>query len=161
MRSSHVSRAAAAVAALLTLVPLAAAQPPAKGFRAGAYAIDITPERFPVVVNGMFTERSANAAHDRLYARCLALDDGTTRLLITIVDSLMMPRELLDSTTRAVPGDGVAPIERMLRTLSAKNYAGTLSVELFLQRFQQGDPFETATEIKKKAEPVMRKAGVL
>ena len=72
-----------------------------------------------------------------------------------------MPRELLDSTTRAVPGDGVAPIERMLRTLSAKNYAGTLSVELFLQRFQQGDPFETATEIKRKAEAVMRKAGVL
>jgi 2-keto-myo-inositol isomerase len=72
-----------------------------------------------------------------------------------------MPRELLDSTTRAVPGDGVAPIERMLRTLSAKNYAGTLSVELFLQRFQQGDPFETASEIRRKAEAVMRKAGVL
>jgi len=72
-----------------------------------------------------------------------------------------MPRELLDSSTRAVPGDGVAPIDRMLRTLSAKNYAGTLSVELFLQRFQQGDPFETATEIKKKAEAVMRKAGVI
>jgi len=72
-----------------------------------------------------------------------------------------LPRELLDSTTRAVPGDGVAPIERMLRTLSAKNYAGTLSVELFLPRFQQGDPFETATEIRRKAETVMRKAGVL
>jgi len=71
-----------------------------------------------------------------------------------------MPRELLDSNTRAVPGDGVAPIDRMLRTISAKNYAGTLSVELFLQRFQQGDPFETATEIKRKAEAVMRKAGV-
>lgn len=72
-----------------------------------------------------------------------------------------LPRELLDSSTRAVPGDGVAPVEKMLRTLSQKNYAGTLSVELFLPRFQQGDPFEAATEIRKKAEPVMRKAGVL
>lgn len=72
-----------------------------------------------------------------------------------------MPRELLDSTTRAVPGDGIAPLDRMLRKLAEKNYTGTLSVELFLPRFQQGDPFEAATEIRKKAEPVMRKAGVL
>lgn len=72
-----------------------------------------------------------------------------------------MPRELLDSTTRAVPGDGVAPVEKILRTLVEKSYAGTLSVELFLPRFQQGDPFETATEIRKKSEPVMRRAGVL
>lgn len=72
-----------------------------------------------------------------------------------------MPRELLDSTTRAVPGDGIAPVERTLRKLAEKGYAGTLSVELFLPRFQQGDPFETATEIRKKCEPVMRKAGVL
>lgn len=72
-----------------------------------------------------------------------------------------LPRELLDSTTRAVPGDGVAPVEKILRKLAEKNYTGTLSVELFLPRFQQGDPFETATEIRKKSEPVMRKAGVL
>ena len=72
-----------------------------------------------------------------------------------------MPRELLDSTTRAVPGDGIAPVDRILKILAAKNYAGTLSVELFLPRFQQGDPFETATEIRRKAEAVMRRAGVL
>lgn len=72
-----------------------------------------------------------------------------------------LPRELLDSTTRAVPGDGIAPVEKILRKLAEKNYTGTLSVELFLPRFQQGDPFETATEIRKKSEPVMRKAGVL
>lgn len=72
-----------------------------------------------------------------------------------------MPRELLDSTTRAIPGDGGAPIDKMLRTLAAKGYTGTLSVELFLPRFQQGDPYDTATEIRQKSEPVMKKAGVL
>jgi hypothetical protein len=40
-------------------------------------------------------------------------------------------------------------------------HAGALSVELFLPRFQQGDPFEIAQEIRRKAEPVMRAAGVL
>jgi 2-keto-myo-inositol isomerase len=72
-----------------------------------------------------------------------------------------MPRELLDSTTRAIPGEGVAPVERILRKLAEKGYSGTLSVELFLPRFQQGDPYEVASEIRRKAEPVMRKAGVL
>ena len=72
-----------------------------------------------------------------------------------------MPRELLDNTTRLIPGDGIAPLNRMLRTLADKGYAGPLSVELFLPRFQQGDPYEIAREIRQKAEPVMRRARVM
>ena len=72
-----------------------------------------------------------------------------------------MPRELLDNTTRIIPGDGVAPLNRMLRTLADKGYSGPLSVELFLPRFQQGDPYEVAREIRQKAEAVMRRARVM
>jgi 4-hydroxyphenylpyruvate dioxygenase len=72
-----------------------------------------------------------------------------------------LPRELLGQTTRLIPGDGVAPVERMLRTLAEKEYAGPLSVELFLPQFQQGDPFEVASEIRRKSEAVMRQAEVL
>jgi sugar phosphate isomerase/epimerase len=71
------------------------------------------------------------------------------------------PRELLDNTTRLIPGDGVAPIDRMLRTLAGKGYNGPLSVELFLPRFQQGDPYEIGREIRQKCEAVMRRAQVL
>jgi sugar phosphate isomerase/epimerase len=72
-----------------------------------------------------------------------------------------MPRELLDNTTRIIPGDGVSPLIRILRTLADKGYAGPLSVELFLPKFQEGDPFEVAREIRQKAEPVMRQAHVM
>jgi sugar phosphate isomerase/epimerase len=72
-----------------------------------------------------------------------------------------MPRELLDNTTRIIPGDGVAPLNRMLRTLSDKGYSGPLSVELFLPKFQQGDPYEVAREIRTKCEVVMRRARVM
>ena len=72
-----------------------------------------------------------------------------------------MPRELLTSRTRFIPGDGISPLPRILRKLAEKEYAGSLSVELFLPRFQQGDPFEVAREIRQKAEAVMREAGVL
>jgi 2-keto-myo-inositol isomerase len=72
-----------------------------------------------------------------------------------------MPRELLDNTTRIVPGDGVSPLNAMLRKLADKGYAGPLSVELFLPQFQNGDPYEVAREIRRKCETVMSRAGVL
>ena len=72
-----------------------------------------------------------------------------------------MPRELLDLTTRLIPGDGVSPLTRILRKLADKGYAGPLSVELFLPKFQQADPFQVAGEIRPKAESVMRQARVL
>ena len=72
-----------------------------------------------------------------------------------------MPRELLDNTTRVIPGDGVTPLVSILRTLAENGYAGSLSVELFAPKFQQADPFELAREVRPKAEAVMRRAQVL
>lgn len=70
-----------------------------------------------------------------------------------------IPRELLDNSTREIPGDGVSPLPRILRKLSEKGYSGPLSVKLFNPRIQNGDPFEVARRIREKAEPVMRAAG--
>jgi len=72
-----------------------------------------------------------------------------------------IPRELLDGGTREIPGDGISPLSRILKKLSEKGYNGPLSVELFYPRFQNGDPFEVAREIRGKSEVVMRAAGVL
>jgi 2-keto-myo-inositol isomerase len=71
-----------------------------------------------------------------------------------------IPRELLDSTTREVPGEGISPLTRILRALATKGYSGPLSVELFYPRYQNADPYEMASRIREKAEPVMRAAGV-
>ena len=72
-----------------------------------------------------------------------------------------IPRELLDNTTRLIAGDGVSSLIRILGKLANKGYAGPVSVELFLPKFQQGDPFEVAREIRQKAESVMRQAHVM
>ena len=72
-----------------------------------------------------------------------------------------MPRELLDNTTRIIPGDGVSPLVRILRKLAEKGYSGRLSVELFLPEFQQGDPYEVARRIREKCEAVMHQARVM
>ena len=76
-------------------------------------------------------------------------------------DVLDTPRELVDNDARLIPGDGVAPVVRILRTLAQKEYAGVLSVELFRAELVGGDPFEVASEIRRKCEAVMSEAGVL
>ncbi|NQT84437.1 DUF1028 domain-containing protein, partial [bacterium] len=103
---------------------------PGKEFLAGAYAIDITPRKFPVIVNGSFQERTATRAHDSLHARCLVLDDGTTRVAIVVVDSCLMPRELLDEAKQQAQKATGIPTDRMLisatHTHSAPSVMGAL-----------------------------------
>ena len=76
-------------------------------------------------------------------------------------DTPDIPRELLAQQTRVIPGDGIAPLAKILRKLAEKSYDGALSVELFLPELQGGDPQEVATQIRTKCEKVMREAGVL
>jgi 2-keto-myo-inositol isomerase len=75
-------------------------------------------------------------------------------------DTQDLPRELLDLQSRVIPGDGVAPLAKMLRKLVEKGYAGPISVELFLPKFQEADPFELAREIKVKCEALFKQAAV-
>ena len=77
-----------------------------------------------------------------------------------INDTQNLPRELLDLQSRVIPGDGVAPLARILKKLTDSGYAGPISVELFLPKYQEADPFELAKEIKLKCETVFNQAGI-
>src|SRR5262245_5497907 len=104
--------------ALLAALALVAAPPALLGaepkFRAGAAAVDVTPEKFPVVVNCGFLEVSGASARDKLHARALVLDDGATKLAIVIVDSCMMPREFLDRVKELIAEELKIPTDRQL-----------------------------------------------
>jgi sugar phosphate isomerase/epimerase len=76
-------------------------------------------------------------------------------------DLLEGPRELINNNSRLIPGDGIAPVERILRKLTEKGYTGALSVELFRPEYVNGDAFAVGSEIRTKCEAVMRQAGVL
>jgi len=76
-------------------------------------------------------------------------------------DLLDAPRELTNNDYRLIPGDGIAPVARIVRKLAEKEYTGALSVELFRSEIVNGDPYEIGTEIRTKCESVMRAAGVL
>jgi hypothetical protein len=71
-------------------------------FQAGSAAVDISPPAYPVRVNGMFTERSATHVLDPLFARSVALDDGETKIIFCVVDTCMVPRDLIDEAKALV-----------------------------------------------------------
>jgi hypothetical protein len=99
-------------------------------FRAGAAVVDVSPPNLPVIINGGFLEKSTDVVHDPLHARALALDDGTTRLAIVVVDSCMLPRELIDRAKDLAHDRTNLPVDRMLvsatHTHSAPSAMGAL-----------------------------------
>src|SRR5207247_7749229 len=111
---------------LLAASPLHAADAK-KVFRAGAYAMDITPQKFPISVNGGMQDRQARAATDRLHARCLILDDGTTRLAIAVCDSCMIPRGIMDLAKRRAAQSTHIPQERILISATHTHTAPTVA----------------------------------
>ncbi len=97
-----------------------------KTFRAGAYAQDVTPVKYPISVNGGMSDRQATSAHDRLRARCIVLDDGTTRIAIAVCDSCLIPREVTDpAKAQAQKLTGIPP-ERILISATHTHTAPTV-----------------------------------
>ena len=105
-----------------------------RAFRAGAFSVNINPTRFPVRVNAMFTERSADKVVDPLYAKALALDDGGSRMVFCVVDTCMIPRSLIDTAKAEAARATGLPIDRMLicstHTHSAPSAMGCLGSRL-------------------------------
>jgi len=97
-----------------------------KSFRAGAFAVDITPVKFPVSVNGGMSDRQATKAHDPLHARCLVLDDGSTKIAIVVCDSCMIPREILDEAKRKASKLTGIPADHTLISATHTHTAPTL-----------------------------------
>lgn len=110
---------------LLVLLPHSLAS--AAELKAGAFAQDVTPTKFPISVNGGFADRKATAANDPLHARCLVLESGGAKLAIVVVDSCMMPRELLDAAKALAEKATGIPAANMLISATHTHTAPTVA----------------------------------
>ncbi|MFM8726117.1 MAG: hypothetical protein ACKON9_13460, partial [Planctomycetaceae bacterium] len=105
----------AALALILTLVhSLTCSDLNAAALKAGVASVDVSPVKFPVIVNGGFLSAQANQVQDKLFARTIVLDDGSGPISMTVVDSCMMPRDLLDKAKAEASRQTGIPTERML-----------------------------------------------
>jgi len=116
--AKYVGAAAAAVLVLFTIwvsipAPARAAEAAEPVLRAGAAASNITPWLDQPVIGG-WKAAPAERIHDELHARCLVLDDGTTRIVIVVCDNLGIGREVFDEAKQRLHAHTGLPISRML-----------------------------------------------
>ena len=82
-------------------------------FKAGAAASNITPPLDGPIIGG-WNAPPAKHIHDELYARCLVLDDGRTKLVFVLVDSLGVSRDVFDAAKDIIRNKTGIPKENML-----------------------------------------------
>lgn len=68
------------------------------------------------------------------------------------------PRETIRDSSRVYPGDGVAPLAKILRDLRDAGFRGMLSLELFNPEYFKQDPLAVARTGLEKMKTVVRKA---
>ena len=64
-------------------------------------------------------------------------------------------RELLGQPNRVFPGQGIAPLKRIVQVLKKKGYAGPASIEMFNPMYQKMDPAEFAKMARAAIEPII------
>lgn len=114
-------------------VGLRAADPDKPVFQAGAATSDVTAP-LGTSMNGGFHDREATYVHDPQFARCLALDDGKTRLVLVVVDSCVIGRDIFDEAKEMVVKGTGLPKEHLLMSATHSHSCGTM------QAVGQSDP---------------------
>ncbi|MCK5861714.1 MAG: hypothetical protein KAH38_04465, partial [Candidatus Hydrogenedentes bacterium] len=98
-----------------------------------------------VSLAGHFRDRQATHVHDPLQVRCLVLDDSTTQLVLVMVDSCMVPRDLFDAAKKVIHHTLGIPLSNMLMAATHTHTAPS-SVSIF-----QSDPVPGYAELVKAA----------
>lgn len=81
---------------------------------AGAAQVDITPTWWPVIVNCFFFERQVSESQAPIFSKALVLQQGDVKTAIVVVDSCMMPRELIDEAKRLAERATGIPANRQM-----------------------------------------------
>ncbi len=132
---------------------------PAPGLQAGVTVVNINPPQLPVLVNGGMTSRSSDRVLDSLHARALVLEQAGQRVAICVVDSCMLPRELLDEAKQRVEQTSGLAVERIMisatHTHSAPAAMGCLGTDAdpAYVEFLPGMIARAILEAEKKLEP--------
>jgi neutral ceramidase len=139
------------VALAIAITPLALAQEGDKIFKAGASMSNITPW-MGTSLAGSMRDRTTDRVHDDTYVRSLVMDDGTTTLSISLVDTCMVERPIMDSAkARASAATGI-PVTNMLVAATHTHSGGTCA-----HIFQSdADPEYTTFVIRRIADGITR-----
>jgi sugar phosphate isomerase/epimerase len=90
----------------------------------------------------------------------LGLLAGTRIHVFHVNDYPDIPRDTISDADRVYPGDGVAPLTRIFKTVMASGFDGVLSLELFNRTYWGMPPLENATQGLRKMRAAVERACV-
>lgn len=136
-----------------------AAPAPVAKLRAGAATSNITPELGMRIVGG-FAPYPALHVHDELFARCLVLDDGRTKLALVVCDLLGLHRSLSIEARRLIQEATGIPAENVMISATHTHSAATALGE---SRFVSDQPLDAYQRFvaRRIADGVQRAANLL
>ncbi len=83
-------------------------------FKAGAATSNITPPLGMEIVGNFAPRPIAAHVHDELHARCLVIDDGTTKLAFVVADIISLGRDVWDETKQKIEAATGIPASNMM-----------------------------------------------
>ncbi len=110
----------------VSLASLSTAAEP-RGLRAGAFAQDITPVKMPSPINGNLKGGFSRTVTDPMHARALALHDGKNALILCVVDSCMIPREICEAAKAIASQQTGVPAAHMLISATHSHSCATMT----------------------------------
>lgn len=130
-----------AIVVSLVTYQLSFGQTAGKVFLAGAATSNITPPLGELIVGG-WEPTPARQIHDELHARCLVLDDGTTKLVIVICDNVGIPNEVFDAAKAELHKATEIPIANMLMASTHTHSATTARGESKVIQLDELTPYQ-------------------
>ncbi len=94
-------------------------------FKAGAARSNITPPLGQKIVGG-FRPYPSTHVHDELWAKCLVLDDGKTKLAFVVCDNLGIKRQIYDAAAKLVEEHTGIPRSCLMMSATHTHSAGSL-----------------------------------
>ncbi len=108
--------------------------------RAGAATSNITPPLGMEIVGNFAPRPIAAHVHDDLHARCLVLDDGTTKLVFVVADTISLSREVWDEAKRQIEAATGIPAANLM-------FSGTHTHSSVSARTNEGTPLLNYREL--------------
>ena len=99
----------------------------ADALRAGAFAQDITPTHLPSPINGNMKGAMAATVNDAMHARCLAVSSGGHEVILCVVDSCMIPREICEAAKAIAAKETGVPTAQMLISATHSHTCATMT----------------------------------
>lgn len=113
----------------------------AASFQAGAAISNITPSLGAEIIGG-FVPYPSRHIHDQLHARCLVLDDGTTKLALVVCDLLGIHRAVSDEARRLIAEKTGIPREHVMISATHTHSATSALGQDRLRPDQQVDDYQ-------------------